>query len=70
MTHVWNYSVERRSLVAKAMLTGGELAEVFGSFGDSFVIQFEDDPPGRFGIDSNIKLRERWSSLGGNCSVR
>jgi len=48
MTHVRDHPVERRSLVAKAMLTGGKLAEVLGSFGDSFVIQFEDNPPGRF----------------------
>ena len=48
MTHVRNYPVESRSLVAKAMLTRGKLAEVLGSLGDSFVIQFEDDPPGRF----------------------
>ena len=40
--------MELRSLVAKAMLTGGKLAEVLGGLGDSFVIQFEDDPPSRF----------------------
>ena len=48
MAHIWDYPVEYGSLVAKAMLTRGKLAEVLGSLGDSFVIQFEDDPPGRF----------------------
>ena len=48
VTYVRNYPVERRSLVAKAMLTGGKLTKVLGSLGNSFVIQFEDYPPGRF----------------------
>ena len=47
MMHLWNYPVKRRSLVAKAMLTGCKFAEVLGSLGDSFVIKLEDDPPGR-----------------------
>ena len=48
ITHVRNYPVERRSLVAKAMLTGGKLSEVLSSFWDSFIIQFENNPPRRF----------------------
>jgi len=47
ITHIRNYPVERGPLVAKAMLTGGKLAEVLGSLWDSIVIKFEDDPPDR-----------------------
>lgn len=48
MAHIWDYPVEYGSLVAKAMLTGGKLAEVLSGLGDSFVIKFEDNPPGSF----------------------
>jgi hypothetical protein len=40
--------VETRSLVTKAMLTGGKLAKILGSFWDGFIIKFEDDPPSGF----------------------
>lgn len=48
ITYIRDYPVERGSLVAKAVLTGRKLAEVLSSLGDSFVIKFEDNPPGRF----------------------
>lgn len=48
MTDLWDYPVERRSLVTKAMLTGSELAEVLGSLRNSFIIKFENNPSGRF----------------------
>jgi hypothetical protein len=47
MTHIRDHPVERRSLVAKAMLAGSKLAEVLGSFWNSFVVKFKDNPPGR-----------------------
>lgn len=47
MTHVRDYPVERRSLVAKAVLAGGKLTEILGSFWDSFVIKLKDNPSGR-----------------------
>ena len=47
MTHIWDYPVERRSLVAKAMLAGSKLTEILGSFWNSFVVKFEDNPSGR-----------------------
>ena len=47
VTHIRDYSVERRSLVTETVLAGGKLAEVLGRFGDGFVIKLEDDPPGR-----------------------
>jgi len=50
-----DYPMERGSLVAKAMLTSGKLAEVSSSLRDGVVIKFEDNPPGRLGVDSNIK---------------
>lgn len=48
ITHIWYYPVETRSLVTKAMLTGGKLAKILGSFWDGFIIKFEDDPPSGF----------------------
>jgi len=64
MTHIWNHPVEYRSLVAKPMLTGCKLAKVLGSLWDSFIIKFENNPSGRLGIDSNIKLCRIQSSSG------
>jgi len=48
MTHLWDYPVERRSLVTKSVLTGGKLAKVLGCLWNSFVIEFENNPSGRF----------------------
>lgn len=48
MTNVWNYSVERGSLVTKAMLAGGKLTKVSGSLRNDLIIKFENDPSGRF----------------------
>lgn len=47
MTHLRDHSVERRALVAEAMLTGGKLAKVLSSFWDGFVIEFKDNPSSR-----------------------
>ena len=46
IAHIRDYPVERRSLVAKAMLAGGKLAEVLSSLWNSFIIKFEGDSPG------------------------
>jgi len=64
MTYPRDYPVECRSLVTKAMLTGGKLAEVLCSLWNSFVIKLENNPSGRFRIDGNIKLYEIKSSSG------
>ena len=47
MTHLRDYPVEYRSLVTKAMLAGGKLAKVLGSFWDGLVIEFKDNPSSR-----------------------
>lgn len=47
MTHLRDYPVKCRSLVTKAVLARGKLAEVLGSLRNSFVIEFEDDPSSR-----------------------
>jgi hypothetical protein len=41
-------SVERRTLVAKALLAGAESAEVLGRLGDDIVKQVEGDTTGLF----------------------
>ena len=64
-THIRDYPVECGTLVAKAMLTGGKLAEVLSSLGNSLVVEFEDNPPSRLRIDSNVKLHGRQSSSEG-----
>lgn len=48
ITHLRDYPVECRSLVTKAVLTDGKLAEVLGSLRNSLVIEFENNPSGRF----------------------
>lgn len=48
MTNVWDYSVERGSLVTEAMLAGGKLTEVSGSLGNNLIIKFENNPSSRF----------------------
>ena len=40
--------MERGTLVTKTMLTGGKFAEILGSFRDSFIVKFENNPSGRF----------------------
>ncbi len=39
-------AVESRALVAVAVLTSAELAEVASGFGDDIVVEFEDDAAG------------------------
>lgn len=56
MAHVRNYPVKCRSLVAKAVLAHGEFAKILGCFWNSLVEKFEDNPSGRFRINSNVKL--------------
>ena len=48
MAYPWDYPVECRSLVTKAMLTGGKLAEVLCSLWNGFIIKFENNPSCRF----------------------
>ena len=48
VTHIRDYPVERGSLVTKAVLAGGKLAKVLGSLWNSFVIELENNPSGRF----------------------
>ena len=45
MAHIRDYPVERRSLVAKAMLAGGKLAEVLSRLRNSFIIKFKGNSP-------------------------
>jgi hypothetical protein len=42
-TNVWDYPVEDRVLIAEAMLTCGQFAEVLSGFWDSIVIEFHHD---------------------------
>ena len=48
LTNVWDYPVERRSLVTKAVLAGGKFTEVLGSLRNGLIIKFENNPSGWF----------------------
>lgn len=48
--------MERAPLVSKSVLFGRELTEVLGSFGNSFVVELEDDSTSGLAVDVDIKL--------------
>ena len=49
-------TVETRALVAEAVLTSAELAEVASRLGDSVVVELEDDAAGGLVRDGDVKL--------------
>jgi hypothetical protein len=51
-----DHTVERGILIAKTVLAGRELPEVFGGLGDDFVVQFEDDTTSMILTDADVKL--------------
>ena len=57
-TYVGNDPMERRALIAKAILTGGQFAEVAGRFGDDVVVELEDNTTTRAVADRDIKLNK------------
>jgi len=54
-----DHTVERGTLIAKPVLAGRELAEVFCGFGDDAVIQLEDDSTCRGTVDGDVKLARK-----------
>lgn len=52
---VGDHTVERRSLVAKAVLASSEFTEVFASLGDDVIEELENDAPSRLVVDRDIK---------------
>lgn len=54
---IGNNTVERRSRIAKTVLPGGELAEVFSGLGNDVIVQLEYDATGSLAVDGDIELR-------------
>jgi hypothetical protein len=52
-----DHAVEAGTLVAKAVLTSAQLAEVARGLGHNIVVKLEDDAPCVFSVDSDIELR-------------
>lgn len=48
--------MEGGSLVAEAMLSSRELAEIFRSLGDDIIVEFEDDATSRLVVNGDVKL--------------
>lgn len=51
--------MECGALVAKAVLAGGELTEVFGSLGDDIVKKLEGDAAQRLAVDRDVELARK-----------
>ena len=67
LTHkLWDDAVEWRPLVADALLTGAEGAEVLGCFGHHIGSQLHDHAAHRYITDGDVKkhLRVRWVAHG------
>lgn len=56
-THVRDDPVECAPGISKAVLAGGELAEVFRGPGHYVVIELEHYAPRRLVVDSHVELR-------------
>jgi len=48
--------MERRSLVAKAILSSPELAKILRGHGDDVIVEFENDASNRLAIRGDIEL--------------
>lgn len=48
--------MEGRSLVAIAMLSSRELAEISGGLGDDVIVELEDDASGRLVVNLDVEL--------------
>ena len=54
-----DHTVERGTSIAKTVLAGRELPKVSCSFGDDFVVQFEDDSTSISTIDLDVELGDQ-----------
>lgn len=54
--------MERATLVAESALSSRELAEVARGHRADIIVELEDDSPGGFGVNGDVKLRVRVSA--------